>query len=119
MQIQLHIVQVPGEKDAALVQKPHMITDILQLPEIVGRDHRRQSPGVHIFREQTLHRLPHDRVQAVKSLVAEQVLCPRGKAQDHGKLLLHASGKGVDLPSRIQPEAAQQFPEPLPVKARI
>ena len=42
--MEFHILQVFGKKDSSLVQKPHMVTDILQLPQIVGCDHRSKFP---------------------------------------------------------------------------
>ncbi len=43
----LHLIQILGEQDAAFVEKSHMITDILQLPQVVGSDDRCQIPLRH------------------------------------------------------------------------
>ena len=42
--MEFHILQVFGKKDSALVQKPHMVADVLQFPQIVGCDHRSKFP---------------------------------------------------------------------------
>ena len=67
-----------------------MITDILQLSQVVGGDDRSQIPLRHIAREQALYRLTHHRIQTVKGLVAEDIVRSRADSANDGKLFFHS-----------------------------
>ena len=58
-----------------------MVADIFQLPQIMRGDDRREVPLLDIIGKKTLDRLPHDRIQPVKRLVAEQIIGSRTNAQ--------------------------------------
>ena len=96
-----------------------MVTDVLQLPQVVGGYHRRQAPLGDAVGKQALHRLPGHRVQPVKSLVAKQVVRARTYAADHRQLFFHALGKGVHLAAHIQLKALHQLLEAALVKLGI
>ena len=85
----------------------------------MGSDHRGHVPLGHLSGQKALYRLPGHRVQSVKGLVAQKIICPRTNAADHRHLLFHAFGKGVDLPLHLKFEALHQSLEPAFVKARI
>ena len=82
-----------------------MIADVFQLPQIVGCNDGGQLPFFHVIRKNALDRLAHNRVQAIKGLIAEQILCPRADTAQDGNLLFHALGKGVDLAVFLKSEA--------------
>lgn len=84
------------------MKQAYMVADIFQLPEIVGCDDRRQIPVFHIGGKQALYCLAHDRIQSVKGLVAEQILCISTNPADHGHLFFHSLGKSVDPALFIQ-----------------
>ena len=71
----------------------------------MGSDDRCQIPFLHVIGKNTLNRLAHDRVKAVKGLVTEQILCPRTNSAENGNLLFHALGKGIDLAVFLKSEA--------------
>ena len=67
-----------------------MITDILQLSQVVGRNDRSQIPLRHITCKQALYRLTHHRIKTVKGLVAEDIVRLRADSVKNGKLLFHS-----------------------------
>ena len=79
------------------MQQPYMITDIFQFPQVVGCDHRSHVPVFDLCCENALYCLAHYRIQAVKGLITEKIICIGTDAQDHRYLLFHALGKSVDL----------------------
>ena len=97
MNIEFHIIQILGQQDSSLVKESHMVTDILQLPQIMGSNNRSQIPLRYVACKYALHRLPHHRIQAVKRLVTEQIIRIRPDSADHRQLLLHTLGKCIDL----------------------
>lgn len=82
-----------------------MVADIFQLPQVVGSNDGRELPLFHVVCENALYGLPHNRIQAVKSLVTKQVLRSGADAAQDGNLLFHTLGKGIDLPVLLKSEA--------------
>ena len=72
------------------MQQADAVADVFQFPEIVGGDHRREIPLYDLGGDQALYGLPHDRVQPVEGLIAEQIFRARAQAQQDGHLFLHA-----------------------------
>ena len=66
-----------------------MVTDIFQLPQVVGGDDRCQVPLRHIVREQALYRLAHHRIKTVEGLVTENIVRSRADPVDDRELLFH------------------------------
>ena len=87
-----------------------MVTDILQLPQVVGGDDGGHIPLLHVRGEEALHRLAHHRVQPVKGLVAEQIVRPGAEAAQHRQLLFHPLGECADLAASRKAETVQQLP---------
>ena len=69
------MIQFLGQEQFPFVQEPHTVADILQFPQIVGRDHRSKIPVHDLPGEQTLHRLAHHRIEPVKRLVTQKIFC--------------------------------------------
>ena len=84
------------------MQQSHMVANVFQFPQIMGSNNGRQVAFFHISCKNTLYSLAHNRIQAVKGLVAEQVIGIGAYSADNGNLLFHALGKGVDFPLLIQ-----------------
>ena len=84
-----------------------MVADVLQFPKVVGGNHRRHPPALHLAGKNTLDPLSHHRIKTVKGLVAEQILGIAAYSADQGKLLLHSLGIGVDLSFFVQSEIHQ------------
>ena len=101
------------------MQQPYMVADILQLPQVVGSDDRRQVSLLHVTYKNTFHCLPHHRVQSVKCLVTEQIIRPGTHAADHGNLFFHTFGKCIDLPFPVQFKAVHQMDEPVFIEFRV
>ena len=82
-----------------------MIADILQLPQVMGGDHRSKLPFLHFLCKNAFDTLAHYRIEPVKGLVTQKVLRLCAQPQQNRELLFHPFGKGADPASRFQPEA--------------
>ena len=93
---QLHGDQIPGEQETACVEQAYVVADVLQLAQVVGRDHGRQAAFFHIVGENALYRLTHDRIQPVECLIAEKVPGVGAESAQHGELFFHTAGIVLD-----------------------
>ena len=77
----------------------------------VGGDNRREVPLLDIIGKKTLDRLPHDRIQPVKRLVAEQIIGSRANAKNLNDLKLQ--NQHADKVAQENYEAALAMAENL------
>ena len=100
-QLQLdHVVLQIGEgalqQHLSVGQDAHVVTHVLQLPQVVGGDEHRGPPLGHVPHKQGPHLPPHHRIQAVHRLVQHQHLGLAAQGQPEGRLLLHPLGQPAD-----------------------
>ena len=122
--LQLHHVvlqlgQGPLQQHFAVVHDAHVVTDILQLPQVVGAHQDRGAPLGHVRQHQGPHLAPHHRVQAVHRLVQDQVVRHAAQGQPEGGLLLHALAEAADGPLFVQLKDLLQLFIPLHGKIGI
>ena len=96
-----------------------MVTDVLQLPEVMAGHQHRGAVFGHVGEDQTHDLPPHDGVQTVHRLVQHQKLRAAGHREPEGRLLFHALGKFPDggLPGQV--EGFAQFFEASIVESGI
>ena len=97
------------QQHLSLVQNPHMVAHVLQLPEVVAGHQHRGAPVGHIPQQQGPHLPPHHRVQTVHRLAAH--------GQPESRLLLLALAhppqgllfrQGEHLPQLVIPVPAEE-----------
>ena len=96
-----------------------MITNILQLSQIM-RSYNRSKITIHnLHGENTFHRLSHHRIQTIKGFITQQILGVGANPQKHRYLFFHSLGKGIQSPPHIQTKFLNQFFKSLFIKTRI
>ena len=84
------------QKHLTLIHNAHMVTHILQLPEVVAGEKHRGAPGGHIIQQHLPDLAAHDRVQAVHRLIQHQVLGHTAHGDPKGRLALHTLAHAAD-----------------------
>ena len=100
------------EKHCTLVHDADMVTDILQLAQVVGRDEDRCAVARHVLHDKAPDLTAHDGVQTVDRLVEDQIVRPDAQCQPEGRVLLHALGEPPQRRLFLQPEHIPQRMEP-------
>ena len=85
----LQLRQAPLQQHLTLIHDAHMVTDILQLPQVMAGYQHRGTTLRHVPQQQGPHLPPHHRVQTVHRLIQNEVLRHTTHGQPEGRLLLH------------------------------
>ena len=101
------------------MQKPHAITEILELPQVVGRNNDRHMIFRDHIGDDPTHRMPDHRVKPVKRLVKKQVFRRAGKGENQRGLPPHPLGEGGQLAAIPDREQLQQAPVARFIPARV
>ena len=102
-----------------MVHDAHVVADVLQLPQVVGRNQHRGASLGHIRQHQRPHLPAHHRVQTVHRLIQDQVVRHAAQGQPEGRLLLHTLAEAADRPFFIQLKDLLQLFIPLHGKSGI
>lgn len=106
---ELELVELPLEEDFPLVQKPHVVAQVLKLPQVVARDHDGHLPRRDVVRQELLHRAAHHRIEPVERLVEQQQVGFAGEGEQQRRLPFHPLGKGAEFLAGVQGENCAKF----------
>ena len=105
----LHIRKALFQQHFAVIQDAHMVTDILQLPQIVRGDQYRSATLRHVGHDYAPYLTAHHRVQTIHRLIQNQHVGTGADGQMEGCLLLHTLGETTNLHGSRETEYVMQF----------
>ena len=106
----LHVGKAALQQHFAVVHDAHVVTDVFQLSQVVGRDQDGGATLGNIGEDQAPDLAAHDGVQTVHGLVQDQHIGAAADGQVESRLLLHTLGEPADL---ALPGQVEDFVEPL------